>query len=142
MAATITYKKYRKFYKYKLIKLYEISLPWLSDVKNGEVPGGWAKIDGSVLSIMENYCWDGPSGPTFDTKTFMRGSLVHDALYQLMREGVLISKYHRKKSDETMAKINKEDGMNKFRVWYTYAAVRMFGWLYSNKQKSKILTAP
>ncbi len=27
-----------------------------------------------------------PNGPTIETKTFMRASLVHDALYQLMRE--------------------------------------------------------
>ena len=41
------------------------------------------------LTIKRGYAWDGPSGPTIDTKTFMRGSLVHDALYQLMRLKVL-----------------------------------------------------
>ena len=34
------------------------------------------------LTIKKGYAWDGPSGPTIDTLTFMRGSLVHDALYQ------------------------------------------------------------
>ena len=43
------------------------------------------------LIIKRSYAWDGPSGPTIDTKNFMRGSLVHDALYQLMRHEHLSS---------------------------------------------------
>lgn len=41
--------------------------------------------DEGLLTIRKNYAWDGASGPTFDTKNSMRGSLVHDALYQLLR---------------------------------------------------------
>jgi len=44
---------------------------------------------GGTLAISAGYSWDGPSGPTIDTKTFMRGSLIHDAIYQLIREGAL-----------------------------------------------------
>lgn len=40
--------------------------------------------DGWLL-ISDGYAWDGASGPTIDTKSSMRGSLVHDALYQLIR---------------------------------------------------------
>ena len=39
------------------------------------------------LVIFEGYQWDGPSGPAIDTDTFMRGSLVHDLLYELLRDG-------------------------------------------------------
>ena len=51
---------------------------------------GWVSIqpDGRLV-IQKGYAWDGPSGPTIDTENFMRGSLVHDALYQLFREGKL-----------------------------------------------------
>lgn len=83
----------------------------------------WA---GGRLEIFEHYIWDGPSGPAIDTKTFMRGSLVHDALYQLMREGRLDRK-HRKYADQLLRKICIEDGMAKWRAWYVYHAVRMFG---------------
>ena len=38
------------------------------------------------LTTAKGYAWDGPSGPTIYTRNFMRGSLAHDALYQLMRE--------------------------------------------------------
>ena len=41
------------------------------------------------LIIRNGYSWDGPSGPTIDTKNFMQGSLIHDALCQLMREIIL-----------------------------------------------------
>ena len=80
--------------------------------------------DGELV-IEEHYAWDGPSGPTIDTKNFMRGSLVHDALYQLMREGLLDRKY-RKYADQLLRKICLEDGMSKFRAWYVYHAVRLF----------------
>ena len=56
----------------------------------------------------------------------MRGSLIHDALYQLMRESVLPLEF-RKKADEILREVCLEDGMSKFRTWYVYKAVRMFG---------------
>jgi len=45
--------------------------------------------EAGTLLIEKGYCWDGPSGPTFDTMTFMKGSCLHDALYQLMRMDLL-----------------------------------------------------
>jgi len=42
-----------------------------------------------VMIVRKGYAWDGASGPTWDSKNSMRGSLFHDAGYQLMREGVL-----------------------------------------------------
>ena len=43
------------------------------------------------LEIEPNYAWDGTSGPVKDTSANMFASLVHDALYQLMREESKIS---------------------------------------------------
>ncbi len=77
-------------YKYQLmerysfdvaIKEYEIDTPYLSLGNDG------------ILIIKKGYAWDGPSGPTIDTLNFMRGSLVHDALYQLMRMGKILYSY-------------------------------------------------
>ena len=78
-----------------------------------------------VLTVHAHYAWDGPSGPTFDTKTFMRGSLFHDALCQLIGEGLLDKKY-RKYADQLLRQICLEDGMSKFRAWYVYMAVRAY----------------
>jgi len=149
----IYYKKYRKHYKYKLIEPFSIEIDSCKDstfhdlfyeFDNGQVNGGWAKITPfGALEIKEGYAWDGPSGPSLDTKNFMRGSLVHDALYQLIRERILSKKY-RKMADKEMRKINLIDGMSKFRAWYTYLAVRMFGFFFvkRNRKTNEIISAP
>ena len=79
-----------------------------------------------VLEIRSGYAWDGPSGPAIDTmKTFGRGSLVHDALYQLMRQGHLSDEW-RKPADALLRDICREDGMNPIRAWWVYHAVQTF----------------
>ncbi len=42
-----------------------------------------------LLVIVKGYAWDGPSGFTYHDKLFILISLPHDALYQLMRMGLL-----------------------------------------------------
>jgi hypothetical protein len=78
------------------------------------------------LIINAGYSWDGCSGPTWDDKTNMRAGLVHDALYQLIREGRL-AENHRKFADEELYRICREDGMNFIRAWLYLKAVRNFG---------------
>ena len=78
------------------------------------------------LFIKSGYAWDGPSGPTFDSKNFMRGSLVHDALYQLMRCGHIPEGY-REHADRLLQKICIEDGMSALRAWWVYKGVRFGG---------------
>lgn len=86
-----------------------------------------------VMTVNKGYAWDGPSGPTLDTMTFMTGSLYHDALYQMMREGCLDYSC-RKLADELLQDQCLIDGMSEFRAWYVYWGVRLFG---GNFAKSK-----
>jgi len=79
------------------------------------------------LTLKKGYAWDGPSGPTFDTPSFMRGSLIHDALYQLMREKRLDHDSYREVADRTLRSICREDGMCAIRALWVYYAVRLFG---------------
>ncbi|MFC1958103.1 hypothetical protein ACFLVQ_00860 [Chloroflexota bacterium] len=79
-----------------------------------------------LLTIKKHYAWDGPSGPTIDTRDFMRGSLVHDALYQLMRLSALDYQVYRKRADEILKEICIEDGMCHFRALYVYQALHLF----------------
>ena len=79
------------------------------------------------LTIKKGYAWDGPSGPAIDTRNFMRGSLVHDALYQLMRERFLKKKKYRKPADNLLRKMCREDGMFCIRSNWVYIGVRLFG---------------
>ena len=77
------------------------------------------------LIVKRGYAWDGPSGPTIDTKTFMRASVVHDVFYQCMREGQL-PKSSRKLADQELVRYAKLDGMNPVRRFYAYWSLRMF----------------
>ena len=119
----ISYKTLR-IYKYQLTKQYKIDLgkhrPYVGFDANHYF------YDGHILLIRRGYRWDGPSGPTIDTDTFMRGSLVHDVLYQAIREGHLPMKY-RKKADKILYRLCREHGMSWVRAWYTYKCVRLFG---------------
>ncbi|MDJ0785551.1 MAG: hypothetical protein QNK05_02015 [Myxococcota bacterium] len=108
-------------------------------------PGGWVSLTRSGrLTLKKGYAWDGPSGPTIDTKDFLRGSLVHDACYQLMRERLLPGR-RRKPADVLLWLICLEDGMPKPRADYVYHAVRVFGGRAARpprRPRSQILVAP
>jgi len=131
--------KYKSGYKYQLVKDYGIK----TKILGFEAHTRYINLskDGFLL-IKESYCWDGPSGPTIDTKNFMRGSLIHDALYQLIREGLLDSKW-RRQADKELRKACLEDGMSKIRAWYVYHCVRKFADFAADpKHRKPILTAP
>lgn len=116
------YRKLKR-YKYQLMEPYNLAV----GIKGYPVDTSYLKLseDGD-LTISRGYAWDGPSGPTIDTKDFMRGSLIHDALYQLIRMEILPLQY-KKFADLLLKKICLEDGMPSFRATYVYYAVRFFG---------------
>lgn len=118
--------KYREIGKYKYL-LEEEYLHPTRIVPSNHLDTDYValSLDG-VLVVKKEYAWDGASGPAIDTKSFIRSSLVHDALYQLISLGLLNKKY-RKAADKLLYKICREDGMGKFRAWYVYSAVRWFG---------------
>ncbi len=116
---------YRDGYKYQLHETYSVVV---DIVPPQIIDADFIKLDAEgKLIICKGYAWDGPSGPTIDTLNFMRGSLVHDALYQLMREKYLDHDTFRDKADKILQKICLEDGMWSVRAWWVYQAVRIFG---------------
>ena len=78
------------------------------------------------LLLNKGYAWDGASGPARDTQSIMRGALVHDGFYQLMRDAGLPLSY-RKPVDKLLRRMCREDGMPWLRAWWVYWAVRIFG---------------
>ena len=94
------------------------------------------------LTIKQGYAWDGASGPTVDTKSSMAGSLVHDALYQLMRMGLLNLGW-RYASDKLLRSTCVRCKMFKTRAWLWYKAVRAAARSSAlPENKRKIYTAP
>ena len=131
--------KYQSGYKYQLTCQYNFNLPAKFSFK--KVDTRYIGITSNVRLVIEaGYAWDGPSGPTVDTKNFMRGSVVHDALYQLIREGHL-PRSQRKYADELLRKMCREDGMSRLRAWWVYRGVRLFAGkvvLPSNRRPIKV----
>lgn len=131
---------YKRGYKYQLAKKYTIDT-MIFPGRN--IKSSYIELDiTGTLIIKSGYAWDGPSGPAIDTYNFMRGSLVHDALYQLMREG-LLDKHYREKADEELRRICREDGMSWIRAWWVYCGVRKgAGFAADPKNKRPVLKAP
>lgn len=115
---------YRPGYKYQLAEDYTCTLPPEFTGYDGKTQ--FLLLLGGVLTIRKGYAWDGPSGPTIDTKSFMRASLVHDALYQLIREG-MVPRQMRDFADLELKKICLSDGMSNIRAWWVYQGVKRFG---------------
>ena len=138
---------YKDGYKYQLTQDVVITLPWVTSdsMWQTKVSVPFLTLGPlGILTIRAGYAWDGPSGPTIDTKDFMRASLVHDALYQLLRQGYLgrsVSSAWRKHADKLLRQMCIEDGMPKWRAAYAYWAVRNFGWS-SSENKKPVHTAP
>jgi Protein of unknown function (DUF1353) len=124
--------KYRnlKPYKYQVANDYTIDLLQECEMDMGNTPAdisGFISLSAdSKLTIAKGYSWDGPSGPTIDTKNFMRASLVHDALYQLMRANKL-DRNKKDNADRILQTICKADGMSSIRAYNAYLGVKLFG---------------
>lgn len=117
---------YRPGYRCVTSRTHARFVPWYAgpSVSNKWIAIRVAKGLAPLLVVREGYAWDGPSGPAISTRTFMRASLFHDALYQLIREGHLAASY-RKDADQVLRDVCLEDGMCALRAWWVYHAVRL-----------------
>ena len=129
---------YRGGYKYQIKETYTVQIELKPP---GNINTDYIQLDtNGNITLTKGYAWDGPSGPTIDTLTFMRGSLIHDALYQLMREEYLDHHIYRKTADIILRKICREDGMWFLRAWWVYAGVRLFADPAADPSANKLLT--
>lgn len=109
------------------------------------------------MLIMKGFGWDGPSGITHDDKYNMRGALIHDAGYYLLRHN--FNTIYRGRFDTFLKRVMKEDAdyllrnkkftmlrklfFNRIRPAYYKFAVKMFGKSSADPEnKRKILIAP
>lgn len=129
---------YKSGYKYQLKGNYSVQI---SIKPNAAIDTEYLALTiAGLLTIKKGYAWDGPSGPTIDTLNFMRGSLVHDALYQLMRERHIDHDLYRETADRLLQEMCKEDGMSSLRAWWVYQGVRFGGGPAADPANDKPLT--
>ena len=124
--------KWRRKYKYELTQDHTM---WLRDLPAGiqlkEHRSKYIELTKNShgewwLTVKKGYQWDGTSGYiTIDTKSSMRGGLIHDVLFQLMRERVLAQNCF-EWVNRLFRKILLEDGFSRFRASYYFFAVQHF----------------
>lgn len=145
--------EYEAGYKYQLYRAYMVQTGIRSDT--AVIHDFITLTPSGILVISKGYAWDGCSGPTKDTKANMRAGLIHDACYQLMREGLLNIKWRDTVDDEFREHIEEDSPkvehpwglgwwqyVDKFRAKYYYAGVHAFGEDFAKQQAEVVLTAP
>jgi hypothetical protein len=136
MSASINYYE---GYKYQLADFYQIMLPEFKCEQTAR--NNYIEISGGLLTARAGYAWNGADWPAVDTRTIIRGSLIHDALYQLMDEGKLPLNC-KERSDRKFVEICRIDGMSKYRAFWVYRAVKIFGRPDTGANKSPVKRAP
>lgn len=128
--------KYRKGYKYQLAETYSVTIP-LRPVCTITTDFISLSNHGRLI-IKSGYAWDGASGPMIDTDNVMIPSLVHDALYQLLRQRHLHAAW-RQSADDIFYQLCLEHGMNRFRAWYAHRELRKFGGAAASPHNQKVV---
>ena len=117
---------YRSGYKYQLDKDYHIETR-IKPPKEIDTQFISVKEDGSMI-VKSGYAWDGTSGLIIDTDGNLRASLVHDALYQLMRKGKLKPrKKYKNKADKLFRSMCKDDKVLSPIAQLYYEALKKLG---------------
>ena len=115
---------YKKGFKYQLSRPCVLA----SSVRPPEsvITDFYEILTNGTLIGQTGYAYDGPSGPTIDSKSAMRPALGHDIVYQAMREGLLPWSY-KKTIDDDFYRWLIEDGMWMWRARIWHKAVTKRG---------------
>ncbi len=127
-------------WKYRTTVVVIVSLPFsfkvYEDYDAGQVKFVTFKDLPNIppILIFCKYAWDGASSLAIDTDTWMKASLVHDALCQLISLGV-IPEEERGTCNKAMYDICLDEGMHPFRAWYSYQFVDKLYWAYRSYKR-------
>jgi hypothetical protein len=133
--------KYKKGYRYWVAEDFELDIG--ARIRPA-VAGGNSFVELSAAGVLitrRGYAWDGASGPAINTENWRTASLVHDGLYQLIREGVLTMD-QRKDADDLMRDILVGKQMWTPRVVWSHLAVRQLGETFMRNTPDAVLVAP
>lgn len=128
--------KYKSGYKYQLEETITFLVPIYSP---STIELDYLQLEpNGTLTIKKGYAWNG-ADVVIDSKNVIVPSLVHDALYQLMRNKKL-PHYYWKVADLTFYNLCLSRGMWKPRAWYMrrgLSAARGAAALPSHKREVK-----
>jgi hypothetical protein len=141
MATPKSYILFRSGYKYQLASDYTLKIDIKPDI---DIVTKFIKLDTQgTLTVFNGYAWDGPSGPVIDTRENMRASLVHDALYQLMRLRLLSAKRDKDRADKLFRKLCIRDGVSHPTAEIYYLGLKLGGEPATDpKNAKKVYRAP
>ena len=127
--------KYRSLngYKYQVAEMLVIRIPIFDDVI---LSHSMFTMHGGILIVHAGYCWDGASGPTWDDKSNITPSLIHDVLYQAIRCG-LLSPDRRQDADYVLNQLARERGMGAFRRLTWFNGLSLFGFNAAKLRKTE-----
>lgn len=86
----------------------------------------WLSLHNQILTIEEGYGWDGDTGLIEQNKCTVLASCVHDALYDLLRRGLIHYSY-RLQADQLYLELAILGGLPRLRAMVRYYAIRWFG---------------
>jgi hypothetical protein len=112
---------YKEGYKYQLTRSY--ALQTLIYPPREITHDFFIFREDGTLFVAKGYAWDGASGPTWDTKSSMRPSLIHDCFCQMAKERELDYKTYAPLYNQLFHDMCVEDNMFKARAALWQAGV-------------------
>lgn len=112
--------KYVSGFKYQLARDYAIQTPIIGESVTDDF---FCLTPDGLLTVKNGYAWDGASGPTFDSKSSMRASMVHDVFCVAMRDNRLSYSKWQDTVNAFFRQMCIEDGMWIWRANLWHSAV-------------------
>lgn len=124
MELPTNYIDYQEGYKYWLRSGFKME----TNIKIDEpiISEFFALESDGTLSIFPGYAWDG-STKVADTKSTQIASVVHDALCQMVQEGMLDKKW-KEEINRIYYNLSKKGGMSRFRAALRFLGIEIFPW--------------
>ena len=128
---------YKKGFKYQLVNSLTIAtsikIPFYINTRYITMSTN------GTLHISVGFAWDGASGWTVDTESSMRASVVHDALYKLIRMGRMSWAGAREAADQEFYRLCLKDGMWVWRAKVWFRALRIGGGPAASPDNLKVI---
>lgn len=119
-------------YAYTWKKMPTLGKGWNPTQQQNVIPkrtGGVAvKLTAFGVTLLQDYRWDGNSGPAPNTKSCLRASALHDAWCQAMKLQIYDNSLKNwRRGAAEYRKICRQDGMGRLRAGARYVAVLSYG---------------